>query len=63
MNFIDKYKEDLKNGNVEIKLPEDGITEEDLKKLKEVAYEDSDEIREHVAALVPTYHPKKGTNI
>ena len=35
MNFIDKYKEDLKNGFVEKKLPEDGITEEDLKKLQE----------------------------
>ena len=37
---------------------DDDQFEKDLQDLKKVAYEDTDEIREHVAALVPTYHPK-----
>ena len=37
---------------------DDGRFERALEELKIVAYEDTDEIRERVAALVPTYHPK-----
>ena len=37
---------------------DDGRFERALEELKIVAYEDTDEIREYVASLVPTYHPK-----
>ena len=55
--------QDTANSLIHIGRPidfDDEGFEQDLMELRRVAYDDSEDIREQVASMVPTYHPQCG---